>query len=164
MGYGGGDTTSSRTCSGRKENGCSWSFFLSSSPIPMEGNFPRCVGLSGSLLLEGALNAEAGFRGLKADLGGLNAEPPPGGLPIVLGGLPLVSEEPPQSDDALFLGCGRTMSTGGLGTVAFFKYDESGWKAETWRGGDRVPLVSLYQGEEAEAGASSTCSALESEP
>lgn len=160
MGYGGGDTTSSSTCSGRKENGCSWTFFFRSCPIPIDGNLPRCVGLSGSLPPDGGLKAEVGLRALKADFGGLKAEPP-GGLPIVLGGLPLVSEEPPQSDDTLFLGCGLTMSTGGLGIVAFLRYEESGWKAETWRGGDRVPLVSLYQGE---AGDSSICSALEREP
>lgn len=122
----------------------------------------RCVGLSGSLLLllEGGLNAEVGLRGLKADFGGLKAELP-GGLPTVLGGLPLVSEEPHQSEEMLFFGCGLTMRTGGLGIVAFFKYEESGWKAETWRGGDKVPLVSLYHGE---AGVSSICSALEREP
>lgn len=89
----------------------------------MEGNLLRCVGLSGSLLLlllDGGLNAEVGLRALKADFGGLNAELP-GGLPMVLGGLPLVSEDAPQSDEMLFLGCGLTIRTGGLGIVAFFK-------------------------------------------
>lgn len=90
--------------------------------MPIEGNLLRCVGLSGSLLplLDGGLNAEVGLRGLKADFGGLNAELP-GGLPMVLGGLPLVSEEPHHSEEMLFLGCGLTMRTGGLGIVAFFK-------------------------------------------
>lgn len=90
--------------------------------MPIEGNLLRCVGLSGSLLLllDGGLNAEVGLRGLKADFGGLKAELP-GGLPMVLGGLPLVSEEPHHSDEMLFLGCGLTMRTGGLGIVAFFK-------------------------------------------
>lgn len=122
MGYGGGDTTSSTTCSGLKLNGCSWTFFFRICPIPIEGNLLRCVGLSGSLLLlfEGGLNAEVGLRGLKADFGGLKAEWP-GGLPMVLGGLPLVSEDPHQSEELLFLGCGFTMRTGGLGMVAFFK-------------------------------------------
>lgn len=81
------------------------------------------MGLSGSLLLlllEGGLKAELGLRALKADFGGLKAELP-GGLPTVLGGLPLVSEEPHQSDERLFLGWGFTMRTGGLGIVAFFK-------------------------------------------
>lgn len=88
----------------------------------MEGNLLRCVGLSGSLLplLDGGLNADVGLSGLKADFGGLKADVP-GGLPTVLGGLPLVSEEPHQSEDLLFLGCGFTMRTGGLGIVAFFR-------------------------------------------
>lgn len=89
----------------------------------MQGNLLRCVGLSGSLLLlllNGGLNADVGFRGLKADFGGLKAELP-GGLPIVLGGLPLVSDEPHHSEEVLFLGCGLTIRTGGLGIVAFFK-------------------------------------------
>lgn len=103
-------------------NGCSWTFFFRICPIPIEGNLLRCVGLSGSLLLlfEGGLNAEVGLSLLKADFGGLKAELP-GGLPMVLGGLPLVSDEPPQSDEILFLGCGLTMRTGGLGIVAFFR-------------------------------------------
>lgn len=79
---------------------------------------------------------------------------------MVLGGLPLVSEPPHQSVEVLFLG-GLLMRTGGLGMVAFFRYDESGWKAETWRGGESVPLISLYQGA---GGESSICSALDSEP
>lgn len=89
----------------------------------MQGNLPRCVGLSGSLLLlllDGGLKADVGFSGLKADFGGLKAELP-GGLPIVLGGLPLVSDEPHHSEEVLFLGCGLTIRTGGLGIVAFFK-------------------------------------------
>lgn len=90
----------------------------------MEGNLLRCVGLSGSLLLllwaDGGLKAEVGLRGWKADFGGLKAELP-GGLPIVLGGLPLVSEEPHQSVEVLFLGWGLLISTGGLGIVAFFR-------------------------------------------
>lgn len=91
--------------------------------MPMDGNLPRCVGLSGSLLLlllEGGLNADVWLGGLNADFGGLKAELP-GGLPMVLGGLPLVSEEPHHSDEMLFLGCGLTMRTGGLGIVAFFR-------------------------------------------
>lgn len=89
----------------------------------MQGNLLRCVGLSGSLLLlllDGGLKADVGLRGLKADFGGLKAELP-GGLPIVLGGLPLVSDEPHHSEEVLFLGCGLTIRTGGLGMVAFFK-------------------------------------------
>lgn len=140
--------------------GCSGTFFF--AHFPAEGSLLRWVGLSGSLLalFEGGLNAELGLIKLKADLRGINAEPP-GGLPTLLEGLPLVSEEPHPSDDRFFLGCRLEIRTGGLGMVAFFKYDESGWKAETWRGGDKVPLVSLYHGVE---GVSSICSALEREP
>lgn len=84
----------------------------------MEGNLLRCWGLSGS------------------------------SLPTLLGGLPLESEELGQAEaGGLFLGSGLTMITGGLGIVAFFKYELSGWKADTCRGGESAPLVSLYHGD-----------------
>lgn len=120
MWYGVGDSTST---AGSGLNGGNWklkgcTFFFKICPIPIEGNLLRCWGLSGSSLAP------------------------------LLGGLPLESVELDQSVvEGLFLGWGLTIRTGGLGMVAFFKYELSGWKADTWRGGESAPLVSLYHGD-----------------